>query len=168
MNSSQLSMKRPLVDCFTPTPMTVATEIYATGVHPYDSASVCVARTPEEKVGDWYKAYTAVREEITPALYRDNLAILNQTEGMFTSALSLSRLLMANDRCAAVVDFTDLVVHTGVEQDALGGRGLAGVDVRHDTDIPVHRERMAAGHVGFLSRVRVGSLAASPPIWLRM
>lgn len=40
--------------------MTVATEIYATGVHPYDGANVCVARSPEEKQEQrsfffWYK-----------------------------------------------------------------------------------------------------------------
>jgi hypothetical protein len=40
--------------------MTVATEIYATGVHPYDGQAVCVARTPEEKQEQrsfffWYK-----------------------------------------------------------------------------------------------------------------
>lgn len=35
----------------------------------------------------------------------------------------------------AVVDFTDLVRDARVEQDALGGRGLAGVDVRHDADV---------------------------------
>jgi hypothetical protein len=33
------------------------------------------------------------------------------------------------------VDFTDLVRDARVEQDALGGRGLAGVDVRHDADV---------------------------------
>jgi hypothetical protein len=48
------------VQDFTPTPMTVATEIYATGVHPYDGAEVCVARSPEEKQTQrsfffWYK-----------------------------------------------------------------------------------------------------------------
>ena len=35
----------------------------------------------------------------------------------------------------AVVGLTDLVVDAGVEQDALGGGGLAGVDVRHDADV---------------------------------
>jgi hypothetical protein len=38
----------------------VATEIYATGVHPYNAEEVCVARTPEEKQEQrsfffWYK-----------------------------------------------------------------------------------------------------------------
>ena len=35
----------------------------------------------------------------------------------------------------AVVHLTDLVAHTGVVEDALGGRRLAGIDVRHDADI---------------------------------
>lgn len=70
-------------------------------------------RTPQEKVGDWYTAYVAVREEITPKLYRDELARLNATEGGFVPALSLSRLLMANDRCAAVV--AALLVAQGIK-----------------------------------------------------
>src|ERR1700712_905015 len=37
---------------------------------------------------------------------------------------------------AAVVNFTDLVGDTGVEQDALGRGGLTRVDVRHDPDVP--------------------------------
>ena len=36
---------------------------------------------------------------------------------------------------SAVVDFTDLVADTGVEQDPLGGRRLARVDVGHDPDV---------------------------------
>ena len=35
----------------------------------------------------------------------------------------------------AVVHLTDLVAHTGVVEDALGSRRLAGIDVRHDADI---------------------------------
>ena len=34
------------------------------------------------------------------------------------------------------VDFTDLVRNPGVEQDPLRRRGLPGIDVRHDADIP--------------------------------
>ncbi len=37
----------------------------------------------------------------------------------------------------AVMDLTDLVRHTGVEQDALGRRGLPGIDVRHDADVAI-------------------------------
>ena len=35
----------------------------------------------------------------------------------------------------AVVHLTDLVAHTGVVEDALRGRRLAGIDVRHDADV---------------------------------
>ena len=49
-------------------------------------------------------------------------------------------------RRGAVVHFADLVVDAGVEQDALGGRGLAGVDVRRDTDVPVALDGGLAGH----------------------
>jgi hypothetical protein len=48
------------VQDFTPTPMTVATEIYATGVHPYTQKPMNVAKTPEDKQEQrsfffWYK-----------------------------------------------------------------------------------------------------------------
>src|SRR5204863_9278876 len=35
----------------------------------------------------------------------------------------------------AFVHFADLVCDPGIEQDPLGGRGLAGLDVRHDADV---------------------------------
>jgi hypothetical protein len=41
---------------------------------------------------------------------------------------------------------TDLVVDAGVEQDALGRRRLAGVDVRADTDIAVALDGGLASH----------------------
>src|SRR5690606_7028414 len=46
----------------------------------------------------------------------------------------------------AVVHFTDLVVHAGVEQDALGRGGLASVDVRGNADVAVTLEGRGAGH----------------------
>ena len=33
------------------------------------------------------------------------------------------------------MSLTDLVVNTGVEQDALSNGGLAGIDVSHDADV---------------------------------
>jgi hypothetical protein len=60
LKTKDLGFRLEQVQDFTPTPMTVATEIYATGVHPYNQESVCVARTPEEKQEQrsfffWYK-----------------------------------------------------------------------------------------------------------------
>lgn len=48
------------VQDFTPTPMTVSTEIYYTGVHPYTGQRVYTAVTPEQKLAQrqfffWYK-----------------------------------------------------------------------------------------------------------------
>ncbi len=60
LKTKDLGFRLEQVQDFTPTPMTVATEIYATGMHPYDGAEVCVARSPEEKQTQrsfffWYK-----------------------------------------------------------------------------------------------------------------
>ena len=51
-----------------------------------------------------------------------------------------------------IVHFTDLVRLAGVVKDTLGGRGLTGVDMRHNTDIAIHIEWMAACH-GLYSEV---------------
>jgi len=60
LKTKDLGFRLEQVQDFTPTPMTVATEIYATGVHPYDAKPVSVARSPEEKQEQrsfffWYK-----------------------------------------------------------------------------------------------------------------
>jgi uncharacterized radical SAM protein YgiQ len=60
LKTKDLGFKLEQVQDFTPTPMTVATEIYATGVHPYNQEPVCVAKTPDEKQEQrsfffWYK-----------------------------------------------------------------------------------------------------------------
>src|SRR6185295_9278684 len=57
-------------------------------------------------------------------------------------------LLHPVHRGRAVVHFTDLVVHTGVVKDALGRRGLAGVDVRRDADVAIALDGGLAGHDG--------------------
>jgi hypothetical protein len=44
------------------------------------------------------------------------------------------------------VDLTHLVDHTRIEEDALGGCGLASVDVSGDTDISDAFKRKGAGH----------------------
>ena len=46
----------------------------------------------------------------------------------------------------AVVHLAQLVRYPGVEKDALGGRGLAGIDVRHDADVPVMLNGCLACH----------------------
>jgi len=49
-------------------------------------------------------------------------------------------------RRGAVVHLADLVAHAGVEQDALGRGGLAGIDVRHDAEVAVTLDGSGAGH----------------------
>jgi hypothetical protein len=46
----------------------------------------------------------------------------------------------------AFVDLADLVADAGVEEDALGGRGLARIDVRHDADVAAALEGEGTGH----------------------
>ncbi len=55
-------------------------------------------------------------------------------------------------RRGAVVHLADLVGDAGVEQDALGRRGLAGIDVRHDAEVADLREvgEHVLCHGGFL------------------
>ena len=59
------------VQDFTPTPMTVATEIYYSGYHPYTGERVFTARTEREKLAQrqfffWYKPES--RKQITESL----------------------------------------------------------------------------------------------------
>ena len=60
LKTKDLGYRLEAVQDFTPTPMTVATEIYATGIHPIENRPVDVARTPDEKQEQrsfffWYK-----------------------------------------------------------------------------------------------------------------
>jgi hypothetical protein len=47
--------------------------------------------------------------------------------------------------------FADLIRLASVEKDTLGGGGLTGVDMRHNTDIAIHIEWMAACHIRYSS-----------------
>ncbi len=68
-----LDMHLEQVQDFTPTPMTVATEIYYSGYHPYTLEPVFTAVTPEEKLAQrqyffWYDR--TYRDPIIKSLYR--------------------------------------------------------------------------------------------------
>ena len=90
---------------------------------------------------------------------------------------ALLLLLHPVHRGGAVVDLADLVVDAGVEQDPLGRRGLARVDVRHDPDVAGLGEDRVAGHCCFSSLVcravlgrsglRTTSGSARRPCWTR-
>jgi radical SAM superfamily enzyme YgiQ (UPF0313 family) len=56
----QLDFHLEQVQDFTPTPMTVATEVWYTGYHPYTLQPIFSAKTPREKLAQrmfffWYK-----------------------------------------------------------------------------------------------------------------
>ena len=58
--TKELDFHLEQVQDFTPTPMTVATEIYYSGYHPYTGEKVYTARTDKEKLAQrqfffWYK-----------------------------------------------------------------------------------------------------------------
>lgn len=59
VKTKQLDFHLEQVQDFTPTPMTLATEIYYSGVHPYTAERIFTAHTPEEKLAQrryffWY------------------------------------------------------------------------------------------------------------------
>ncbi len=71
--TKNLDFKLEQVQDFTPTPMTVATEIYYSGYHPYTGEKVYTARTEKEKLAQrqfffWYKP--DARNEIISSLRR--------------------------------------------------------------------------------------------------
>lgn len=73
IKTKSLNFQLEQVQDFTPTPMTLATEIYYTGYHPYTLEKVYTARTKEEKLNQrqfffWYKP--EFRRQITQALQR--------------------------------------------------------------------------------------------------
>ena len=60
IKTKKMNFKLEQVQDFTPTPMTLATEIYYSGYHPYTLEQVYTPKTKEEKLGQrkfffWYK-----------------------------------------------------------------------------------------------------------------
>ncbi len=62
-------------------------------------------RTVEERVGDWQRAFNAIREEVTPPVMRNLMANLQGVENTndLGTYVGLARLVMANDRMSALV-----------------------------------------------------------------
>lgn len=71
--TKELNLHLEQIQDFTPTPMTLSTEIYYTGYHPYTGEKVFTATTPEEKLAQrkyffWYDR--AYRPDIIRSLQR--------------------------------------------------------------------------------------------------
>lgn len=79
VKTKALDFKLEQVQDFTPTPMTVASEIYYSGVHPYTMKEVYTAIRPEEKLAQrkyffWYdRAYRVDIERSLRRLHRPDL-----------------------------------------------------------------------------------------------
>ena len=79
VKTKQLDFHLEQVQDFTPTPMTLATEIYYSGVHPYTGERIFTAHTPEEKLAQrryffWYdRNYRADIEKALRRLHRPDL-----------------------------------------------------------------------------------------------
>lgn len=88
--------------------------------------------TVHEQVALWMGAYEPIRDELTPPVFRQKQAELNAQAGCpadcvldhqhlssgLTAGLILSRLIMANDRTAALV--AGIITTTGVKMVAQG------------------------------------------------
>jgi uncharacterized radical SAM protein YgiQ len=77
LKTKKLGFKLEQVQDFTPTPMTVATVIYYSGIHPYTLKKVFVAKTKEEKLNQrvfffWYQKSN--HKEIKQILKKENLS----------------------------------------------------------------------------------------------
>ena len=72
-------------------------------------------------------------------------------------------------RGSAIMNFTDLMVNTGVVQDTLGGGGLTCVDVGHDTDVTGHLQRYISrrSHGLNLLRQLINNDSGQKPCWPR-
>ncbi len=79
VKTRELDFHLEQVQDFTPTPMTVATEIYYSGYHPYTGEKIFTATTPEEKLAQrqyffWYdRAYRVAITRSLTRLHRPDL-----------------------------------------------------------------------------------------------
>lgn len=80
VKTKELDFRLEQVQDFTPTPMTVATEIYYSGYHPYTGEKIFTAVRPEEKLAQrkyffWYdRAYRVDIERSLMRMHRPDLA----------------------------------------------------------------------------------------------
>jgi hypothetical protein len=73
------------------------------------------SRSVEQKIGDWKRAYDAIREELTPEAFRalTSLAGSNNDVQSINVGVQVARVVFANDRAAATV--AALITQTGIK-----------------------------------------------------
>src|SRR6185436_11634690 len=64
----------------------------------------------------------------------------------------------------SLMNFTDLVIDPGVVEDALRGRGLAGIDVRHDADVSCFLQCYRTRHKTLKTFVSLSFLSVGPTL----
>ena len=88
VKTQRMNMHLEQVQDFTPTPMTLATEIYYTGIHPYTGEKVFTARTPEQKLAQrkyffWYdRNYHKEIVSSLKSMHRDDLLAMLYPRGI--------------------------------------------------------------------------------------
>lgn len=97
--TKELDFHLEQVQDFTPTPMTLATEIYYTGIHPYTGEKVYTARSEKEKLAQrqfffWYKpeARTQLISELKRMHRPDLLERLYPGGGRYRGAIPAKRI----------------------------------------------------------------------------
>jgi uncharacterized radical SAM protein YgiQ len=96
IETKKLGIKPEQVQDFTPTPMTLATDIYYSGYHPYTLKPIFTTKTPEQKKEQnlfffWYKAENHQKiQHILKRLNREDLAskLLPQKNSFYKSKSS--------------------------------------------------------------------------------
>ncbi len=82
VKTQRMNMHLEQVQDFTPTPMTLSTEIYYTGIHPYTGEKVFTAHTPEQKLSQrkyffWYdREYHRDIVNSLKSMHRDDLLVM--------------------------------------------------------------------------------------------
>lgn len=74
-------------------------------------------RTVDEKVGDWWIAYQAIRDTLTPDPFRELATLASGDTAGINIGMMAARVVFANDRAAATV--AALITQTGIKPTAI-------------------------------------------------
>src|SRR5262249_45148428 len=113
------------------------------------------------------EVYVSRRVDDVEAVLRERqIHALPETRGRRGRDRDAALLLLLHPvhRRGALVHLANLVIDAGVVKDALRGRGLAGIDVSHDAEVPVAFDWRVAGHVQFLNSFFRGPLYGGGPV----
>ena len=104
VKTQRMNMHLEQVQDFTPTPMTLSTEIYYTGIHPYTGEKVFTAHTPEQKLSQrkyffWYdREYHRDIVNSLKSMHRDDLLAMLYPRGIPQTGANDSRYRARQDK----------------------------------------------------------------------